>query len=101
MTSKVVAIGCGIAAGFGIAWARLSDPGVIRDMLLLRDAHVFLVMGSAMCVAAVGVHLLRGLKARALFTREPIEWRLERPQPRHVGGSLLFAIGWSVAGTCP
>ena len=33
------------AIGFLFAWAGLSDPEIIRDMLLLRDPHVFLLMG--------------------------------------------------------
>ena len=70
-------------------------------MLLLRDAHAFLVMGSAVAVAAVGVRTLRALRVRALVTGEPISWTVDRPEPRHVVGSLLFGAGWSLAGTCP
>src|SRR5216684_3768568 len=58
----------GVAAGFVVSWARLSDPAVIRDMLLLRDPHVFLVMGSAVAVAAAGVRVLRTARVRAFVT---------------------------------
>ena len=39
--------------------------------------------------------------ARALITREIIAWTVERPRPRHLVGSVIFAAGWSAAGTCP
>lgn len=92
---------CGLGIGFVMAWARLTDPVVIRDMLLLREYDVFLLMGSAVAVAAIGTRLLRALSVRAMATGEPVEWVLEKPQPRHVIGSLLFGAGWSVACTCP
>lgn len=70
-------------------------------MLLLREADVFLIMGSAIVVAAVGLRLARIAGLRALFTGEPIGWSLQRPELRHVIGSVIFGAGWSVAGTCP
>jgi uncharacterized membrane protein YedE/YeeE len=94
-----LAIGAGI--GFVFAWARLSDPAVIRDMLLLREPDVFLLMGAAVVVAAIGARLLRSYGARALATGEPVGWSLDRPERRHVAGSVLFGAGWAVAGTCP
>ena len=95
----------GLAAGtvFGIvlSWARLSDPGVIRNMLLLREAHVFLIMGSAIVVAFIGVRVLRSAGVRAVLTGEPIGWSVQQPERRHLIGSVIFGAGWSVAGTCP
>jgi uncharacterized membrane protein YedE/YeeE len=101
MFAAIIPLVVGIGAGFVVAWARLSDPSVIRDMLLLRDPHVFLVMGSAVMVAAIGQRFLRALRLRAVITGEPIAWSVERPQGKHIAGSLLFGVGWSVAGTCP
>ncbi len=100
---KVKLIGFAAGTGFGVilAWARLTDPLVVREMLLLRDAHVFLIMGSAILVAAIGCRLLRAVGARSVMTAEPIQWSVARPEPRHVLGSVLFGTGWSVAGTCP
>jgi len=101
MKTKLAGILFGVCFGFVISWARLTDPRVIRDMLLLREPHVFLIMGSAVGVAAIGIRILRALDARSVLTAEPINWSVERPQQRHVIGSMLFGAGWSVAGTCP
>jgi uncharacterized membrane protein YedE/YeeE len=31
----------------------------------------------------------------------PITWTTQMPERRHVVGSILFGIGWSLAGSCP
>ena len=101
MNVKVTGLFAGVGFGFLLSWARLSDPTVIRNMLRLREADVFLIMGSAIVVAAVGLRLLRIAGSHALFTGEAIGWSLQWPERRHVIGSVIFGAGWSVAGTCP
>jgi uncharacterized membrane protein YedE/YeeE len=101
MSAKLYGLLAGLGIGFVFAWAGLSDPAVIRNMLLLRDPHVFLLMGASIVVAAVGVRLLRGAGARTLAGREAVAWTTDKAQPRHVTGSLLFGAGWSLAATCP
>ncbi len=101
MRVKVVGLLAGVAFGFVISWAQVTDPAVIHNMLLLREPHVFLIMGSAIAVAAVGCRLLRAMGARAFLTGDEIRWSVLRPQQRHVAGSVLFGIGWCIAGTCP
>jgi uncharacterized protein len=99
--TKTVGLLAGIVFGFTLAWARLTDPRVIRDMLMLKDMHVFLIMGSAVAIAALGTRMLKTTRSRTIVTHEPIGWTVERAQIRHVSGSVLFAFGWTVAGTCP
>ena len=101
MRVNLIGLIAGIAFGWILSWARLTDPAVIRDMLLLKEPHVFLIMGSAISVAAVGCRLLRGFGVRSLVTNESVEWISAPVEQRHIFGSVLFAIGWSVAGTCP
>jgi uncharacterized membrane protein YedE/YeeE len=101
MSSNFVGLLFGVGLGFVMAWAKLSDPTVIGRMLRLQEFDVFLVMGCAVVVAAAGSRLLRAAGARALVTREPIAWRVEPPEQRHILGSTLFGVGWSLTGTCP
>lgn len=101
MSAKLVGVFVGTAFGFVLAWAGVTDPGVIRRMLLLQETHVFLLMGSAIFVAGIGVRVLRMLKTRAFVTRESIAWSPSRIESRHVTGSALFGLGWSIACTCP
>jgi uncharacterized membrane protein YedE/YeeE len=99
--TKAVGLLSGVVFGWTLAWTHLTDPRVIREMLLLKDAHVFLIMGTAVAVAAIGVRVLKAFAARTLVTGERIAWAVERPQKAHIGGSVLFALGWTIAGTCP
>ncbi len=101
MNDKALGLIAGIFIGFVFAWARLSDPDVIRDMLMLRDGYVFLLMGSSIAVAAICNFALRWFGARALATGEPVGWTVDRIEKRHVYGSVLFGAGWGLAGTCP
>jgi uncharacterized membrane protein YedE/YeeE len=91
----------GAVFGFVLGWARLTDYDVIRNMLLLREPDVFLIMMSAIATAAVGVRVLRALQARAIVDDTLVSWKVEPPGTRHVTGSVLFGLGWSVAATCP
>ena len=101
MTLKMIGLTFGIAFGFVVGWARLTDYDVIRDMLLLRHADVFLLMMSAMLTAAIGVRLLRALNVRSVLDHAPIAWTTQSPRRQHVIGGVVFGIGWSLAGTCP
>ena len=101
MKAKLLGLLAGAAFGFVIAWARVTDPDVIRRMLLLKEPDVFLLMGAAIIVAGVGVRLLRALQFKAVLTGERIDWVSTPIQARHVAGSVMFGAGWSVACTCP
>jgi uncharacterized membrane protein YedE/YeeE len=83
-----------------LSWARLTDYDVIRNMLLFRELDLFFMMGAAMTTAAIGVRLLRRCGARSLLGA-PVAWDLTKPSSRHIHGSILFGIGWGIAGTCP
>jgi uncharacterized membrane protein YedE/YeeE len=91
--SRLIVVPFGVAFGFLISWAHLTDASVIRAMLLLREPDVFLLMGSAMMVGAAGLHLLRATGVRT--------WTRTSPTRDHVIGSAIFGLGWGLANTCP
>jgi len=74
---------------------------VIRQALLFQRAYLFLFFASAVLVGTAGLRLLRGLRVRALVTRERIGWPAQPVQRRHITGSVIFGIGWGVADACP
>jgi hypothetical protein len=98
---RVTAALLGAVFGFFLAWGRLSDPDVIRRMLLLQQAYLYLMLASAVAIGFVGVRVLRALRVRALVTGEPVGWSPARPERRHVGGAVLFGLGWGIANSCP
>ena len=91
----------GAVFGFLISWGQFSDPDRIRDMLLLEDLYLYLMMASAIAVGFTGLRLLRRARARALITGDEISYETGRPEPRHYVGAATFGVGWAVASSCP
>jgi uncharacterized membrane protein YedE/YeeE len=66
---------------------------------MLLDRCPWYIAGPVLGLVIIG---LRATVNQPLgVTGEPIGWSVERPRTRHVAGSILFAFGWTVAGTCP
>ena len=65
---RATAAAIGAVFGFTLAWSGFADPDVIRRGLLFEELYLFGVFATALAVAAVGVHALRGLRVRALLT---------------------------------
>lgn len=87
--------------GFLISWGQFSDPDRIRDMLLLRDPYLYVMMATAVVVGLVGLRLLQRRRVRALVTGEPVSLPTQRPERRHVVGAAVFGLGWAIADSCP
>ncbi|MGR3511504.1 MAG: DUF6691 family protein [Paracoccaceae bacterium] len=93
----------GLVFGVGIALSGMMDPAKVLnffDVAGTWDPSLAFVMGGALLVTFVGYR----------FT-----WRREAPlfggrfqvpnstviDPKLIGGSALFGIGWGIAGFCP
>jgi uncharacterized membrane protein YedE/YeeE len=90
----------GVAFGFLLAAARLNEYNTIHRMLLLRDPQPFLIMGSAVAVAAPLLWLLRRRRWRTPLGGALTVSR-SRVERKHILGAMVFGTGWAVAGTCP
>ncbi len=101
MRARLAAGGFGIAFGFLITWGQFSDPARIREMLLLEDPYLYLMMASAIAVAFVGLVVLRRRRARTLLTGEPIILERSKLERRHIVGAATFGLGWAITASCP
>jgi uncharacterized protein len=90
----------GTAFGFLLSGSRLTDYDVIHRMLLFRDWQPFLIMGSAVAVAAPLLWVLQ-LRRWATPLGGPLHLAPSAIGRHHVQGSILFGAGWAIAGTCP
>jgi uncharacterized membrane protein YedE/YeeE len=99
--TRVVAVGFGAVFGFAISWGQFTDPDRLREMLLLEDPYLYLMMATAVAIGFVGVRLLRRLRVRALLTGTPVTWTTTRPERRHVVGAAIFGVGWAITDSCP
>lgn len=100
---KLTAFIAGLIFGAGILLAGMADPLKVLGFLDLFgqwDPSLALVMAAAIAVAIVPMQWAR---------RQPrcvLGGPMQLPPPRGldrrlIGGSLLFGIGWGVAGICP
>lgn len=93
----------GLLFGAGLTIGGMVDPARVRGFLDITgswDPTLAFVMGGAVAVMAIAWTVQRRM-ARPLFAgkfslpeRQDLDGRL-------IGGSVLFGIGWGIAGICP
>lgn len=93
----------GLVFGLGLIVSGMANPAKVLGFLDLAgpwDPSLAFVMAGAIAVGAVAfaVARRRTLSFLGLQMRLPTATRVDR---RLVVGSLLFGIGWGVAGFCP
>jgi uncharacterized membrane protein YedE/YeeE len=93
----------GLIFGLGLLIAGMANPAKVLGFLDIAgvwDPSLAFVMLGGIAVASVGF-FFAGKRARTL-----LDLPLQIPTARHVDrrlviGSLLFGVGWGVAGICP
>lgn len=93
----------GLLFGLGLILAGMADPAKVLGFLDLAgrwDPSLALVMAGAIAVgsAAFAVARRRSKSLLGLPLQLPAATRIDR---RLVAGSLMFGIGWGLAGICP
>ena len=85
--------------GFLLTASGLGDYWTIHRGLLLENPYMYLMLGSAMAVAWVGLAVLRRIG------RTRYAGRLALPHARiarrHLWGGAVFGLGFGVGATCP
>ncbi len=93
----------GLLFGVGLLMAGMANPGKVLAFLDLAgtwDPSLALVMVAATAVA-IGPLTWARQQSRSLLGKTmqlPTKRELD---PRLIGGSLLFGVGWGLAGICP
>lgn len=93
----------GLIFGIGLLISGMTNPAKVIGFLDLAghwDPSLAFVMAGAIAVAAVGFKFAR------TRTRSLLGLPMNLPTARHIDrrlivGSLLFGIGWGLAGVCP
>jgi LPXTG-motif cell wall-anchored protein len=86
----------GVAFGFGLSRALVTDYDTIIGMFRLATPHVLIVMGAAIAVAAAGLYFVRRRKQALIGCAIDV-----RTKPMHQGivpGGLIFGVGWALSG---
>jgi uncharacterized membrane protein YedE/YeeE len=97
------ALFAGALFGFGLAVSQMTDPDKVLNFLDVTghwDPSLALVMASALAVSLPGYALMqrRGRTLRGDALPPAPGTRIDA---RLIGGSVLFGIGWGIAGFCP
>lgn len=99
----VTSLLAGLLFGLGLIFSGMADPAKVLGFLDLAgawDPSLALVMAGAVAVGLVAFTLAKG-RTRSLLglnMQLPSTTTIDR---RLVLGSLMFGIGWGVAGFCP
>ncbi|MGS0739446.1 DUF6691 family protein [Pseudomonas sp. GG8] len=100
---KLTAFIAGLLFGIGLLLAGMANPGKVLGFLDLAgawDPSLALVMVGAIAVASVPFNWA-GKQSTSLLGA-PMQLPVKRElDARLIGGSLLFGIGWGIAGICP
>lgn len=88
----------GLLFGAGLIVSGMTDPGKVQAFLDVAgpwDPSLGFVMAGAIAVAGIAFRLG---KRWGIAAHQPAELGIDSPL---IIGSLLFGIGWGVAGICP
>lgn len=100
---KLTAFFSGLIFGLGLLLAGMTNPAKVLAFLDLAgawDPSLALVMASAIAVAVIPLQWAR--KNRLSLLGAPIQLPVKREmEARLIGGSLVFGVGWGIAGICP
>ncbi|MBI4475333.1 MAG: hypothetical protein HY646_21900 [Acidobacteria bacterium] len=88
----------GVAFGFLLSAARVTDYNTIMRMFLLEDLYLIGVMMVAMAVAAAGLFFVKRRNAPALIGCK-MEVAPKRGHAWVFPAALVFGAGWCLTGT--
>ena len=90
----------GAAFGYILSRAGATNFILINDMFLLRNFHLYGVIGGAIAVAMPGMMILRRLREKNV-----IKHKMKFPKRSFAlgtwAGAPIFGLGWALTGTCP
>ncbi|MFY0635705.1 MAG: YeeE/YedE family protein [Vannielia sp.] len=94
----------GLTFGLGISISGMANPAKVVNFFDVAgswDPSLALVMGGALFVTFIGYRLLFRRAAAPLWAGSFSLPNTRQIDARLIGGSLLFGVGWGIAGFCP
>ena len=101
--SKLVSLFCGIIFGIGLVISQMINPAKVLGFLNVFgewDPSLAFVMIGALFVSSPLFHLFKN-KEKPIFSTSFSISENKEIDKRLIFGSILFGVGWGVAGLCP
>jgi len=98
---KYILLFFGIVFGFILSRAGATTYDYYAKLFLFQDLQLLWVIMTAGGVGIVGILLFKALKARSLFGKKPIDFQGKQYIKTLIPGSVIFGLGWGLAGACP
>jgi uncharacterized membrane protein YedE/YeeE len=89
----------GTVFGFILSRSGAADYDFIQAMFLLESFQLYGIMGTAVALTAAGLWVLKRRGRTA--SGQSLQIELKPLNRGTIAGSVLFGIGWSLAGMCP
>ena len=93
----------GLIFGLGISLSGMANPAKVINFFDIAgtwDPSLAFVMGGGVIVTFIGYRLVLS-RSRPLFEQDFSLPKRTDIDSRLVGGSLIFGVGWGIAGYCP
>lgn len=77
-----------------VSWFR------IQKMFMFEEAHMYLIITSAVVVGAISVYIIKRLQMQTV-DHQPIVLSGKPFQKGTIIGGIAFGMGWAITGACP
>ena len=97
---KALSLLIGIYFGIVLVKSEVASWFRIQSMFRFEEAHMYLVIGSAVAVGIVSIQLIKIIGSRTI-TGDTIEFNDKPYQKGILIGGAIFGMGWAITGACP
>ncbi len=100
MVRNILSLFIGTYFGVVLIKSEVASWFRIQSMFRFEEAHMYLVMASAVVVGIVTLAVIKRLTSHTV-TGDPIELKDKPYQKGTIIGGIIFGMGWAVTGACP
>jgi len=97
----IMFLAAGALFGFLLSRAGASTYDYYANLFLFKDFQLLWVIAVAAALGVVGNLILRKIKARTWLDKTQLSFKGKPWSNTLIPGSLIFGIGWGLAGACP
>jgi hypothetical protein len=73
----------------------------IYEMFQFGSFHMYGIIGTAVALVIVGVHVIKQFNIKALGSSEMQLTPKNRGYKNYLFGGIIFGLGWALSGACP